>query len=129
MKNEKTKYKYFAENLRKLRKCRGLTQIELASALETTNKTLSTLESGASEPRKTTVEKVSEYFDVDAYDLCYCYADIRDNEIYWLPESDNAINVDSNPDASRLLSMWMELSDDEKQLVLQMAEKLWRAKH
>ena len=54
----------FATQLRQLRKSMGLTQSQLANALETTQRNISYLESGKIEPDLLMLWKVADFFDV-----------------------------------------------------------------
>ena len=54
----------FEERLRQLRKEKGLSQIELAEALNVANTTVSIWERGLRKPEMDTLEKVRKYFDV-----------------------------------------------------------------
>ncbi len=54
----------FAERLRNLRKEKGLSQAELAKALDLTQRKISYLETGQFEPDLTILWKISSYFGV-----------------------------------------------------------------
>lgn len=54
----------FAEQLRQLRKGFGMTQKQLADALETTQRNVSYLELGNVEPDLQTLWKIADFFDV-----------------------------------------------------------------
>lgn len=54
----------FAEQLRQLRKGFGITQKQLADALETTQRNVSYLELGNVEPDLQTLWKIADFFDV-----------------------------------------------------------------
>lgn len=54
----------FAEQLRQFRKELGMTQKQLADALETTQRNVSYLELGKVEPDLQTLWKVADFFDV-----------------------------------------------------------------
>lgn len=53
----------FAENLKALRSERGLTQEELGKAIGVDKRTVSTWETGLSEPNLHTIAKICEFFD------------------------------------------------------------------
>ena len=59
----------FATNLKLLRKMQGLTQQDLADALEIKRSAISTYESGFTEPRLTILHKMAQYFDVSMEQL------------------------------------------------------------
>ncbi len=54
----------FAERLRNLRKEKGISQAELAKALDLTQRKISYLETGQFEPDLTILWKISDYFGV-----------------------------------------------------------------
>lgn len=54
----------FAERLKNLRKEKGLSQAELAKALNLTQRKISYLETGQFEPDLTILWEISEYFEV-----------------------------------------------------------------
>lgn len=54
----------FAERLKNLRKEKGLSQTELAKALNLTQRKISYLETGQFEPDLTILWKISDYFEV-----------------------------------------------------------------
>lgn len=53
----------FAENLKALRTGRGLTQEELGKVLGVDKRTVSSWETGISEPNLHTIAKICEFFD------------------------------------------------------------------
>lgn len=55
----------FNENLKKLRKEKGVSQKELASSLNVSYKTISHYETGTSEPSIETIVKIKKYFNCD----------------------------------------------------------------
>ena len=59
----------FSENLKNLRKDNKITQQQLASALNTTVKTISHWETGYSEPALNQVVELAEFFNVSLEDL------------------------------------------------------------
>ena len=54
----------FSERLVQLRKEKGLTQVELAKILNTTQRRISYMESGKVEPDLTTLVALSQFFEV-----------------------------------------------------------------
>ena len=54
----------FAKNLRLLRKLRGITQSELAQAINTTRSCISNYENDTRQPDGETIEIIASYFDV-----------------------------------------------------------------
>ena len=59
----------FAENLRWLRERSGITQLQLAKALDTTQRRVSYLESGKIEPDLASLWKIADTFDVSLDEL------------------------------------------------------------
>ena len=59
----------FSCNLKKLRAEKGLSQKQLAEALQTTLKTISHWETGYTEPSIDLILKISTYFDVSTDEL------------------------------------------------------------
>ena len=54
----------FSERLQQLRKEKGLSQLEVAKVLNTTQRRISYMESGKVEPDLSTLVALSNYFDV-----------------------------------------------------------------
>ena len=54
----------FQERVKKLRQEKGISQIELANAIEVTNDTISLWERGLRRPENKQLKKLSEFFDV-----------------------------------------------------------------
>ena len=54
----------FQERVKKLRQDKGISQIELAGAIEVTNDTISLWERGLRRPENKQLKKLSEFFDV-----------------------------------------------------------------
>ena len=63
VKNKSMKEIKFAENLKILRNARKLTQEELGKALGVDKRTVSSWETGISEPNLHTIAKICEFFD------------------------------------------------------------------
>ena len=57
---------YFAERLRQLRTDEGLKQAELAERIDTTQRKISYMEAGHTEPDLLTLWKLCDYFEVSA---------------------------------------------------------------
>ena len=61
--------KIFSDNLKKLMKDRGVTQMDLMNALNIPSATISTWVNGQRMPKMSKVHMLAEYFNVDPMDL------------------------------------------------------------
>lgn len=83
----------FQERVKKLRQEKGISQIELAGAIEVTNDTISLWERGLRRPENKQLKKLSEFFDVSiAYLIGNSYnrhaEDDFESEAVWLENVD-----------------------------------------
>lgn len=70
----------FAEKLKKLRKEKGITQIDLAKILNVANGTIGNWESGNRQPDYITLQKIADYFNVSV-DYLLGRADKKNDDI------------------------------------------------
>ena len=111
-----TKYQ---ERVKKLRQEKGISQIELANAIEVTNDTISLWERGLRRPENKQLKKLSEFFDVSiAYLTGNSYNRHAENdfesEAVWLE------NVDYLED---MFEKATRLSDDSLMVIREMIER------
>ena len=71
----------FGENLRRLRKARGITQQVLADALDTTQGCIAGWESGRRTPELGAVKRVADYFRVPVTSMLAEKGRVRDDSI------------------------------------------------
>ena len=109
----------FQERVKKLRQEKGISQIELAGAIEVTNDTISLWERGLRRPENKQLKKLSEFFDVSiAYLTGNSYTrhaeDDFESEAVWLE------NVDFLED---MFEKATRLSDDSLMVIREMIER------
>lgn len=63
--------KIFGENLKKYRKAKGFTQIQIAEALEVDQKHISFIENGNSFPSATLIGKITEVLNIEPQNLFF----------------------------------------------------------
>ena len=107
----------FGEKVRKLRKTRGLTQVEMAQVLGISLRTLQYYETGKLYPRKRdSIMKLADYFGVKASDL------ISAEDMYSLEGVEDAIGAKRDVELliSEITSLFAggSLSDSDKEYVM-----------
>lgn len=106
---------YFGVRLRYLRTQDGLTQSELGKSLDIAKSTISMYESGKREPDFETIEKFSDYFNVDMATF------FPSGEI----EKTAALKDDGlSPLEAQLMEAIRRLTDDQKRMLLAQIELL-----
>lgn len=112
-----------SKNIARLRKARGLTQVELAKTLHVTQSAVSHWESGRSVPDTVQLFQIAEFFgtSVDAMKAGSSeYSTAKENKSHPTAEKNETIE----PQNDSIISAIAKLSPENRALVEQMALKL-----
>ena len=109
----------FQNKLRNLRISRGLTQIELAEGLGTSQSSITSWESGRREPDFATIRRLADYFHVPMSSLLPSEETADDNYIGSISQS-----IAKNPKLLLLFERTRFLPDSELDAVLAVANAL-----
>lgn len=112
----------FSERLRELRQNKGLSQSQLADALNISKSAISMYELGKREPDLETLEGIADFFNVD---INYLLGK-EDGSMYYLdPEAaEIAQEVQSRPELKILFDASRKVSADDLELVINMIDRL-----
>lgn len=102
----------FGDNLRNLRISRGLTQMELAKELATSQSSITAWEVGAREPNFSTISRIANYFHVPISSLMPS-SDVLDED-----DSMISTHLQSNPKLRLLFDRTKYMSDSDLDAVL-----------
>ena len=109
----------FQNKLRNLRISRGLTQIELAEGLGTSQSSITSWESGRREPDFATIRRLSDYFGVPMSSLLPSDDNVDENYIGSVSQA-----IAKNPKLCQLFERTRFLSDTDLDAVLAVANAL-----
>lgn len=107
-------------NIRSLRKSRGLTQVELAKQLGTTQKVITDYETGKSVPPHKRLVTLSQFFNVSISEL------VGENELAVQQEQPM---IHKNTRTSKMIDAFEELSPTEQRALLNQAKALAERYH
>lgn len=112
----------FNERLRELRQNKGLSQSQLAEALNISKSAISMYELGRREPDLETLEGIADFFNVD---INYLLGK-EDGSMYYLdPEAaEIAQEVQARPELKILFDASRKVSADDLELVINMVDRL-----
>lgn len=112
----------FSERLRELRQNKGLSQSQLADALNISKSAISMYELGKREPDLETLEGIADFFNVD---INYLIGK-EDGSMYYLdPEAaEIAQEVQQRPELKILFDASRKVSADDLELVINMIDRL-----
>lgn len=112
----------FSERLRELRQNKGLSQSQLADALNISKSAISMYELGKREPDLETLEGIADFFNVD---INYLIGK-EDGSMYYLdPEAaEIAQEVQKRPELKILFDASRKVSADDLELVINMIDRL-----
>ena len=112
----------FNERLRELRQNKGLSQSQLAEALNISKSAISMYELGRREPDLETLEGIADFFNVD---INYLLGK-EDGSMYYLdPEAaEIAQEVQARPELKILFDASRKVSADDLELVINMIDRL-----
>lgn len=118
----------FAQNLRALRKEQGMTQTELANALDISRSAVGMYENGEREPDFQTLEAIADFFNVDMNRLLGksgLSREILENNYYIDDEvAELAQQIYEDPDKRILFSAARDISKEDMQFVIDMIRRL-----
>jgi transcriptional regulator with XRE-family HTH domain len=101
---ESTEAQTLARNILKLRKGLQLTQRDLADAIGANQAMVARWESGQTEPRSTTLEKIAQVFQVSPEELRQPNLDLK-----------RALQLTQDPELNRLLTEVPEFEDKDRE--------------
>jgi transcriptional regulator with XRE-family HTH domain len=106
------------DNIKKLRKSRGLTQIQLAKHLDTTQKVVTDYETGRSKPPRKRLPQLAKFFNITVDEL------IGDDEIPAtdMPEVHRAPH--GNTRTAHVLKLFEHLGEEEQRVILKQIKAL-----
>lgn len=113
-----------SKNIARLRKSRGLTQVELAKTLHVTQSAVSHWESGRSIPDTVQLFQIAEFFGTSVDDIKTekpQASTAKENKL--LPETEQK-KEDNNPSQDPIFAAFSKLNPENRALVEQMARKL-----
>lgn len=112
----------FSERLRELRQNKGLSQSQLADALNISKSAISMYELGKREPDLETLEGIADFFNVD---INYLIGK-EDGSMYYLdPEAaEIAQEVQSRPELKILFDATRKVSSDDLKFVVDMIDRM-----
>ena len=112
----------FSERLRELRQNKGLSQSQLADALNISKSAISMYELGKREPDFETLEGIADFFNVD---INYLIGK-EDGSMYYLdPDAaEIAQEVQQRPELKILFDASRKVSADDLELVINMIDRL-----
>lgn len=112
----------FSERLRELRQNKGLSQSQLADALNISKSAISMYELGKREPDLETLEGIADFFNVD---INYLIGK-EDGSMYYLdPDAaEIAQEVQQRPELKILFDASRKVSADDLELVINMIDRL-----
>lgn len=112
----------FSERLRELRQNKGLSQSQLADALNISKSAISMYELGKREPDLETLEGIADFFNVD---INYLIGK-EDGSMYYLdPEAaEIAQEVQSRPELKILFDATRKVSADDLKFVVDMIDRM-----
>ena len=104
-------------NIKKLRKSMGLTQIQLAEKLSTTQKVITDYETGRSKPPRKRLPYIARFFNITVDEL------IGDDE---LPEPTNGKDkvLHGNSRSAHVLKLFDRLGEEEQRVILKQIKAL-----
>lgn len=102
----------FKENLKKLRKNRGLNQVDLADKLGISDKTISSWESGRTEPNMKQLNELSKIFNVSINVL------VGKDEFVKNTYGNHEANLEYFADKPEVLEMYKEIYENENLALL-----------
>lgn len=106
-----------AENIKKLRKKIGLTQVQLAQSLSTTQKVITDYETGRSKPPRKRLPQIAKFFHITVDEL------IGDDEVSAkLPAVPKLPH--GNTRTSHILKFFDRLDEEEQRVVLKQVKAL-----
>ncbi|NVK51511.1 MAG: WG repeat-containing protein [Flavobacteriaceae bacterium] len=73
----------FGKELIRIRKTKGLTQAEVAEKCNITIRTIQRIESGAVKPRSSTIKIISEFLEVDFFEISNQNSNLKNHTILW----------------------------------------------
>ena len=109
----------FSDNLRNLRLQRGLTQMELAEGLSTSQSSITSWESEKREPDFKTIQKIADYFRVPISALLPSSDDLDDTFVNVVAES-----LHQNPKLKLLFDHTKNFSEKDLDAVLAIVESI-----
>ena len=111
----------FSERLRELRQKKGLSQSQLADALNISKSAISMYELGKREPDLETLEGIADFFNVDIN-----YLIGKDGSMYYLdPEAaEIAQEVQQRPELKILFDATRKVSSDDLKFVVDMIDRM-----
>ena len=118
-----------SKNIARLRKSRGLTQVELAKTLHVTQSAVSHWESGRSIPDTVQLFQIAEFFGTSVDDIKTekpQASTAKENKP--LPETEQK-KEDNNPSQDPIFAALAKLNPENRALVEQMARKLRESQH
>ncbi|MBD3421439.1 MAG: helix-turn-helix domain-containing protein [Chitinivibrionales bacterium] len=110
-------YMSIGENIKKLRKSMGLTQVQLADSLGTTQKVITDYETGRSKPPRKRLPHIARFFNISVDEL------IGDDD---LPEPTNgkATVHHGNSRSAHVLKLFDRLGEEEQRVILKQIKAL-----
>ena len=112
----------FSERLRELRQNKGLSQSQLADALDISKSAISMYELGKREPDLEILETIADYFNVD---INYLLGKESSSMYYLDPEAaEIAQQVQSRPELKVLFDASRSVSADDLKFVVDMVDRL-----
>ena len=73
----------FGKELIRIRKTKGLTQAEVAEKCNITIRTIQRIESGAVKPRSSTIKIISEFLEIDFFEISNQNSNLKNHTILW----------------------------------------------
>ncbi len=110
-------YMSIGENIKKLRKSLGLTQVQLADSLGTTQKVITDYETGRSKPPRKRLPHIARFFNISVDEL------IGDEE---LPEPTNGKTQahHGNSRTAHVMKLFDRLGEEEQRVILKQIKAL-----
>jgi transcriptional regulator with XRE-family HTH domain len=106
------------ENIRKLRKAKGLTQAELGEKIGTRQKVIADYENGISKPPRDRLLSLSKFFDLPVEKI------IGKNDAATLPEFPAEPKIHGNKRTAKLIDAFEKLSETEQRVILNQTQAL-----
>ncbi len=106
------------ENIRKLRKAKGLTQAELGAKIGTRQKVIADYENGISKPPRDRLLVLARFFDMPVEKI------IGKNDAAEIPEAPKEVKIHGNKRTAKLIQAFEELSETEQRVILNQTQAL-----
>ena len=106
------------DNIKKLRKSRGLTQVQLADRIGTTQKVITDYETGRSKPPRKRLPQLAKFFNITVDEL------IGDDELQPADLQTGQKLPHGNTRAAHILKLFEHLGEEEQRVILKQVKAL-----